>query len=112
MEKNWVNWNDATYVWKGSEDFLWNEAYRIVNDVKSAGLDWTDKREWERVKRKISPESAEKFLDIVIKVNGLTHKYKKNVQEKPKITIEHVQKTFKHFEHSGKISVKAEIIKS
>lgn len=107
----WVNWNDPTYVWAGSEDFLWNEAYRIVNQV-AAGFGGWETPGWKEIKKKIKPDLAEKFLDIVVKVNGLTQTYKVHKQSKPEITIEHIQKTFIEFGvDSKKVTVKADIKK-
>ena len=98
-----VNWNDSIYTWNGSENFNWDDAYRVVQEVYYGGSDLTNHR------KKISTETLEKFVDVVIKVNGLTQTYKKQKFEKPKITIDHIQKTFREFGFDKKISVKAEL---
>jgi uncharacterized protein (DUF2267 family) len=104
-----VKWNDPTFIWKGPEDITWGDAYRVVQEVVNLWSDWSLPNDWQRAQKKLPPEIREKFIDVVIKVNGLTQAYKKPVQSKPKITIDHVQKTLRHFGYQDKISVKAEI---
>lgn len=109
--KVWVEWNDPVYIWGGSEDFLWNEAYRIVQEVLGALGHWDyRKKPWDEVKKKLKPELADKFLDVIVKVNGLTKTYKVEKHEKPNITIEHIEKTVREFSKDSRIKVKAEIV--
>ena len=104
-----VDWNDAKYIWNGDEDFIWEDAYRIVQEVLGSPGDWTVLSSLEDLKKK-KPQLAEKFIDVVIKVNGLSQSFKKQRGEKPVITIDHVQKTFREF-GLDRITVKAEIKK-
>ncbi len=107
----YVQWNDPIFIWNGPEDFLWNEAYRIVQEVIGAiGGDWYVPRKWEDIRKRIDPELAEKFLEVVIKVNGLTKEYKRPFHQKPHVTVDQIQKTFREFEKKN-VFVKAEIKK-
>jgi hypothetical protein len=108
--KIWVQWNDPIFVWAGPEDFLWNEAYRIVHEVIGAVGDWYVPRKWDDLRKRIEPELAEKFLEVVVRVNGLKREFKRPLQSKPHVTVDQIQKTFQEF--VGKtIKVKAEIKK-
>jgi hypothetical protein len=46
---------------------------------------------------------------VVVQVNGLTQTFKKQKMDKTKITVDHIQKTFREFGHE--IKVKAEVKK-
>lgn len=110
--KVWVQWEDSKFVWDDPmEDFLWDQAYRIVQDVMGALGDWWTPRKRKEIEQKIPKSLADKFFDVVIDVNGLSKQYTVGKQTKPKITIEHIQKTFREFEYDRKVSVKAEIKK-
>ena len=104
-----VVWNDTKYIWNGDEDFIWEEANRIVQEAMGALGDWTVLSTLEDLKKK-KPQLVEKFIDVVIKVNGLSQSFKKQKVEKPIITIDHIQKTFREF-GLDRITVKAEIKK-
>ena len=97
--KTWLNWNDPVFIFGGAEDFLWNEAYRVVNEV-AGGLGLWDiprKRPIDEIKKKLPPELVEKFIDVVVNVNGLTKIYRKNTEKQYKITAEHIHNTFAAF---------------
>jgi hypothetical protein len=105
-----VKWNDSIFVWAGPEDFIWSDAYRIVNEVIGTIGEWTLPRTWEQTRKKLPSKLAEEFLEVIVKVNGLTHTYKKSKGEKPKITVDHIQRTFREFQNP--VKVKAEIKKT
>ena len=105
-----VNWNDPTFTWKGPEDFIWVDAYRVVNEVIGAVGDWGVPRTWDDIRKKIPPKLAEEFLEVVLKVNGLSKTFKKTKGEKPNITVDHIQKTFREFS-DDRVKVKVEIKK-
>ncbi len=110
--KVWVLWDDPQFKWADpAEDFLWDQAYRIVQDVMGALGDWWTPRKKKQIEQEIPKRLAEKFFDVVIDVNGLKHTFKGEKPQKPKITIDHIQKTFREFEYDKKVSVKAEITK-
>lgn len=104
-----VNWNDNVFTWKGPEDFIWSDAYRIVNQVIGAIGDWTVPRKWKDIEKKLPPELSKDFLELVVKVNGLSKTFKKQRGEKPNITVDHIQKTFREF--TDEVKVKVEIKK-
>ena len=89
-----VKWNDPQFVWNTNSDFDWDQAYWVVQAV-GAALEWSYHRNW---KRKIEPELAQKFLEVVVKVNGLSKNYKRDVTSNPKIKAFHIQKTFSAFD--------------
>ena len=110
--KVYVNWNDPTFVWNGAEDFLWNEAWRIVNEVSAnlGGFEIQRRRKpWDQIEERLPKDLADKFLNVVVQVNGLTQTFKKQKMDKTKITVDHIQKTLREFGHE--IKVKAEVKK-
>ena len=102
-----VDWNDPIFIWRGSEDFIWSDAYRIVNEVINAG-GWPPAKKWEDLERKLPKKLAEEFLELVVKVNGLSKTFKKQKGEKAQITIDHIQRTIREFSDE-KVKVKVEI---
>ncbi len=110
--KEYVNWNDLTYVWNGAEDFIWNEAWRIVNQVSAnlGAFEFQRKRQpWDQIEERLPKDLSDKFLNVVVHVNGLKQTFKKQKIDKAKITVDHIQKTFREFGHE--IKVKAEVKK-
>jgi hypothetical protein len=106
-----VDWDDQIFIWAGSEDFIWDDAYRVVQQV-SAGLGILDlhrKRPWDEVEKRVPKDVADKFLNIVVKVNGLTRTFQRKKIDKADITVDHIQKTFRAFGQD--VKVKAEIKK-
>ena len=110
--KDWVLWEDSKFLWADpNEDFLWDQAYRTVAEVMGSLGDWWTPRKKKQIEQQISKPLSDKFFDVVIKVNGLSQSFKGEKHKKPKITIDHIQKTFREFEYEKKISVKAELKK-
>lgn len=105
-----ITWDDNSYIWNGDQNYTWDNASIIVNNVQASLEDWYIPRTWEATKKKLQPSIAKEFLEVIIRVNGITQTYKREKEEKPNITIENIQKTFKHFS-SNKVSVKAQITK-
>ena len=105
-----INWNDPTYIWNGIENYNWDNAYRTVQEFITVS-GWEEQPlSWEKTRHKIPNDLAEKFLDVVIQVNGLSKNYKKTIAEKPIITIEHIQKTISKYKYSN-VKVKVDKIK-
>ncbi len=78
--KVWVKWEDSIFVFAGPEDFLWDQAYRLVNDNVGGGGGL-----WDISKKR------KKDVNLQIFINGSTKIYKMNIDKHEKILINDVR---------------------
>jgi len=98
-EKIYLNWSDPTVYWSGGDiDYVWKDVYivrQVAAAIGGAGGIILDEEPWGWLEKKVDKKVADQFKRIVIKVNGL-EKVKDPTKE-PKVTVEHIRSTFKHF---------------
>ena len=103
QQKIWLKWTYPGIIW-GANDYIWSEVYILINVAESmggggGGMVLSPKKPWNDVekalrKKKFSPEDEKKFLEIVVRVNGISKKEVREIKELKKlITVEHIKNT-------------------
>jgi hypothetical protein len=103
QQKIWLKWTYPGIIW-GANDYIWSEVYILINVAESmggggGGMVLSPKKPWNDVekalrKKKFSPEDQKKFLEIVVRVNGISKKEVREIKELKKlITVEHIKNT-------------------
>jgi hypothetical protein len=98
--KVWLLWNKLTLHWN-KININWEDLYVLIDVAGSGtgGLLVDDRDVWQSVDRQLkdqglTQEKRQKFLKIVIEVNGLQKEIKKSIVEiKKSITVEHIKNT-------------------
>jgi hypothetical protein len=98
--KVWLLWNKLTLHWN-KININWEDLYVLIDVAGSGtgGLLVDDRDVWQSVDRQLkdqglTQEKRQKFLKIVIEVNGLQKEIKKPIVEiKKSITVEHIKNT-------------------
>jgi len=107
QDKIWLKWNLNSIIWSDNP-YIWSEVFivQIVTQGISQGGGggsfgarrnkvWTDIR--KQIKKSgLDDETANKFLEIVVKVNDITNKEVRELSEKDLnkiITVDHIKNT-------------------
>lgn len=81
-----INWENVPYYWE--DVAVLNEAYELLS-----GTRLPDKDPWIEVERKLPKKLAQRFLDIVVRVNGETFKEQRLLEEEKEVSVKNVKKT-------------------
>lgn len=114
QQQVYLSWNYDSIVW-GSNDYIWSEVYILINVGETfggggGGLLLNKKEPWQDVekqlkKKKFTEEDTHKFLEIIVRVNGLN---KTEVREinllKTLITVDHIKNTIAAISPSIKVT--------
>lgn len=98
--KVWLLWNKLTLHWN-KININWEDLYVLIDVAGSGtgGLLVDDRDVWQSVDRQLkdqglTQEKRQKFLKIVIEVNGLQKEINKPIDKiKKSITVEHIKNT-------------------
>ncbi len=112
MGKRYLAWEELTITWE-TVPYIWEDV-AVVTEVfdllgSGSGIELREKEPWKDVEKKVPQKLAKKFLDIVVRVNGITFEESRELDVKKNITVDHIQKTFDAFEK--KIVIKADVKK-
>ena len=103
QNKIWLKWDQNTIIWDQTQ-YYWDQVF-ILGKVTEAlgsgsgGVLVDRDRPWQEVEKKLkkkglTDEEREKFLKIVIEINGLVLSQTKTLDSiKKEITVEHIRKT-------------------
>lgn len=103
QQKVYLNWNYDSIIW-GSNDYIWSEVYILINIGENfggggGGLLLNKNEPWRDVekqlkKKKFTEEDTRKFLEIVVRVNGLNKTEVREINTlKKSITVDHIKNT-------------------
>jgi len=103
VKKVWLKWNQVNALWS-KINLKWSEIYILIEIASGGGggdgrLVVNKDEVWQSVdkdlkKRGFSEEDREKFLKIVVKVNGLEVDTSRKLETvKKSITVEHIKNT-------------------
>lgn len=105
--KIWLKWNLNSIVW-GNNDYIWSEVYIIQKIMEAAagggggGRFFINKKDpWKDLEKKAKKggaddEEIKKFLEIVVRVNGIENKETRELTEaelSKAITVDHIKNT-------------------
>jgi hypothetical protein len=113
-EKIWLKWNANTILWNDNP-YLWNEVYVMQKVVENFGgggggfyVNPSSRDQWRGIKKQLkqkglTDDETKKFLEIVVRVNGLENKEAREYEKIEKsITIEHVRNVISLLDPSTK----------
>ena len=103
QQKIWLKWTYPGIIW-GNNAYIWSEVYILINVAESmggggGGIVLNNKRPWKDVekalkKKNFSEEDRKKFLEVVVRVNGISKKEVRELDELKKlVTVEHIKNT-------------------
>jgi len=103
QQKVYLSWNYDSIIW-GSNDYIWSEAYILINIGENfagggGGLLLNKNEPWRDVekqlkKKKFTEEDTRKFLEIIVRVNGLNKTEVREINTlKKSITVDHIKNT-------------------
>ncbi len=110
--KIYFQWNNDSLVWN-TADYTWIDCFIVTKIILSLGGEiflpafkpW-EKLEKELHKKKITKEESQKFLEVLVKVNGLGKSEIRELEHiKKTITIRHIRNTFAEFAKDIKVSI-------
>jgi hypothetical protein len=114
QQKIYLQWNYDSIIW-GFNDYIWSEVYILINIGTSfggggGGLVLPNKNPWKDVEKQFkekefTEEDTKKFLEIVVRVNGLVKTEVRDTNKvKKMITVEHIKNTLAEFIPSIKVT--------
>jgi hypothetical protein len=103
QQKIWLKWTYPGIIW-GNNAYIWSEVYILINVAESmggggGGIVLNNKRPWKDVektlkKKNFSEEDRKKFLEVVVRINGISKKEVRELDELKKlVTVEHIKNT-------------------
>ena len=114
QQKIWLTWNyNGSYPEQGEiiwnlNDFIWSEVYILITVAQNfggggGGLILRPDKTWKDIekqfkKKNISDEETKKFLEIVVRVNGLNKTEVREINKiKKMITVDHIKKVLTEY---------------
>jgi len=92
----YLSWNEVDTNWNATDD-NWNLVIEVQNIIKRRGggiSDYIKGNPWNKLRRDIGEEKADKFIRIVCKINGLEYEESIKLNSTIKIEVSHFERTF------------------
>jgi hypothetical protein len=120
-QKIWLEWDyDGEYpqegpiIW-GNNRFIWSEVFILITIAVAAGgggggIVLDGRKPWKDLEKKlkkkgVDAETTKRFLEIVVRVNGLVKSDVREIDEMKKmITIDHIKNTIAEVVPSIKVT--------
>ena len=100
--KYYLDWQEVNTNWEDL-DINWEDVYILIEAKQLTGggggsslKDYIAGNPWDRFKKDLGEEKADKFIKLFCKINGM--EYEEVIKPKPKIKVkvEHFQRVFEN----------------
>ncbi len=98
MTKQYIDWEDADFIWNETE-YLWEEIYIEINDIISSGGGSVSQQNKLDDWAKKNPEKKKKLIKLLCTIDEIKYKYEKSKEIKEvKIKVDDVKLLSKKME--------------
>ena len=94
----YLSWNEIDTNWNSTDD-NWNVVIEVQNVIKRRGgsiSDYIRGNPWNKLRKDVGEEKADKFIRIVCKINGLEYEESIKLNSTIKIEVSKFDRNWKY----------------